>query len=62
VSKDSDYFGDVLYDVWLLGGNPDLIDRDTCQDDRYEGLWPEESANRELRRQKPRRLDEECGG
>ena len=47
------YRGDVMYDVWRSGGNPDLVDYDRCRDDFFDGIDPRESANRELRRQRP---------
>ena len=27
-----DEFGDVIYNVWMLGGNPDEVDRDEVAD------------------------------
>lgn len=53
-AEQENYRGDVIYDVWWRGGNPDLVDYDNTDSDYYEGLYPEESASRELRRQKPR--------
>ena len=38
------YFGDVIYDVWRNGGDPDYVDRDDVDDCRYEGLYAEEAA------------------
>ena len=49
-----EYEGDVFYDVWRSGGNPDRIDYDRVEDSRWEGLYPEEAAYRELRSQRPR--------
>lgn len=54
MSKQDDYRGDVIYDVWRRGGDPDRVDYDRTRDDFYDGLSSEESASREIRRQKPR--------
>lgn len=46
-----------IIDAILLltyGGDPDMIDYDRLDDYRYEGLYPDEAASRELRRQSPR--------
>lgn len=51
------YFGDVVYDVWRMGGNPDAIDRDDVEDDRADGYYADEAANREYARQTRRRHD-----
>ncbi len=50
----SDYYGDVVYEVWRHGGDPDMVDYDRLDDYRYEGLYPDEAASRELRRRSPR--------
>lgn len=49
-----DYYGDVIYEVWRSGGNPDTVDYDDLDDYRYEGLYPDEAALCELRRQRSR--------
>jgi len=49
--KRSDYYGDVVYEVWRHGGDPDMVDYDRLDDYRYEGLYPDEATSRELRRQ-----------
>ena len=48
------YRGDVTYDVWRRGGNPDQVDYDEIRDDFYDGLSPDESATRAIRRQRGR--------
>ena len=47
-----DYLGEVWYDVWRNGGNPDAVDDERVRDqfDGYE--YPEDAAHRELRRQR----------
>lgn len=55
----NDYYGDVAYEVWRRGGNPDAVDYDRLDDYRYAGLYSDEAASRELRRQfRKRELDE----
>jgi hypothetical protein len=49
----SDYRGDVFYDVWRSGGNPDAVDYDRVRDAYYDGLDSGEAADRELRCQRP---------
>ena len=50
--KRSEYRGDVQYEIWRSGGNPDLAD-DECIDDCYDaGSYPEECAVTEIRRQR----------
>jgi hypothetical protein len=44
--------GDVLYDIWARGGNPDMVSLDRI-DDRFADGWAEdEIVNAELRRQR----------
>lgn len=62
---DRKYEGDVWYEVWRSGGNPDIVDPDRIRDSHDEGLWPEEAASREMRHQarpKDRTPDELWGG
>ena len=47
------YEGDVWYDVWRSGGNPDRVDHDRVIDGYYEGRQAEDVARAELRRQSP---------
>ena len=47
------YEGDVWYDVWRGGGNPDRVDHDRVIDGYYEGRQAEDVARSELRRQRP---------
>lgn len=54
-----DYDGDVTYDVWRSGGNPDYIDRDRVRDHFYNGYSAEEAANAELRAMRPREPEPE---
>jgi hypothetical protein len=48
-----DYRGDVFYDVWRSGGNPDAVDYDRVRDSYYDGLDSEDAARRELHAQRP---------
>jgi hypothetical protein len=48
-----EYRGDVLYDVWRSGGNPDAVDYDRVRDSFYEGERVEDAVTRELRAQRP---------
>lgn len=58
MGEPEDYCGDVVYDVWRRGGNPDAVDRDQVKDSRDDGLDAEAAAGRELRRQR-RRAEED---
>ena len=53
------YEGDVSYDVWRNGGNPDQVDYERVTDGYYGGLQAEDVAREELRRQRPRPVPEE---
>jgi len=46
------YHGDVFYDVWRGGGNPDAVDYDRTTRDYYNGFSSGESASNELHRQR----------
>jgi len=53
--KDHDkYFGDVCYDVWRAGGNPDRINPDRIDAAEADGIEAEDAARRELRHQRYR--------
>ena len=45
------YQGDVFYEVWRSGGNPDAVDYDRVRDCYSDGDEPECCASSELRRQ-----------
>ena len=49
------YWGDVIYEVWLSGGNVDRIDDDRVEDMRWDDRSAEEAADIELRHQRPHR-------
>lgn len=53
MSDDDGYFGDVIYEVWRRGGNPDRVDADRVDDYRYDGVDADSAASAELRRQRP---------
>ena len=48
------YEGDVAYEVWRSGGNPDRINDDRVENNFYDGHDYEYAARRELSTQKPR--------
>ena len=57
------YHGDVTYDVWCSGGNPDRIDYDRVEDCRYAGETAEQCAASHMgriRAQEQARRDEEA--
>ncbi len=49
-----DWEGDVVYDVWRSGHNPDAIDRDRLSDRYYNGQDADEAARAENRLQDAR--------
>ena len=51
--RDPNYCGDVEYEVWRRGGNPDCVDRDRLADYEYDGRSAESAARAELERQRP---------
>lgn len=51
--------GDVVYEVWRGGGNPDRINDDGLADAYYSGRYAEDVAAEELRHQRQRREPEE---
>ena len=54
-----DYEGDVYYEVWRQGGDPDAIDLDRVEDSYYRGDYPEDAASVEMERQRPRAYSED---
>ncbi len=48
----NDYYYDVCYEVWKNGGNPDFVDFEQSENDYYNELIPEYSAENEINRQK----------
>lgn len=46
-----EYEGDVYYDVWCGGGEPDAIDFERVDECFYDGTPPEEAAAIEIRAQ-----------
>ncbi|MBU2118769.1 MAG: hypothetical protein KJ954_14370 [Alphaproteobacteria bacterium] len=53
------YEGDVYYEVWRSGGNPDAIDFDHMDDHRWNGDSAESAAACALRRQRPSPQEEQ---
>ena len=57
------YEGDVFFEVWRSGGNPDAIDFDRVNDAYYAGDFAEDAATFELHIQtKHGHIDPEGGG
>jgi len=54
-----DYESDVVFDVWMRGGNVDLIDSDRVRDCYDSGYYPEEAAALEMRFQRRKRGEDE---
>jgi hypothetical protein len=48
------FFGDVVYEVWRSGGNPDAVGRERVESAEYGGAIAEEVAGLELRLQRAR--------
>ena len=46
-----EYEGDVYYDVWCLGGEPDAIDFERVDECFYADMPPDEAASIEIRSQ-----------
>jgi hypothetical protein len=51
MNKPDDYVGDVFYEAWRRGMNPDKISYDNIECARWDGLSAEECVSREQRRQ-----------
>lgn len=52
-SEREDYWGDVVYEVWRRGGDPDRVDRDRTDDHFYNGLSSDAAASRFMPHRKP---------
>ncbi len=52
--KRTDFNGDVVYDVWRNGGNPDEIDEVRLDEAYWDGYEADEFAQSEVRRQRDR--------
>ena len=50
-------FGDLCYDVWMAGGNPDLVDRDSFEE--YDFLSDTGILRKELKKQNRHREEGE---
>lgn len=55
MSKRGDFYGDVTYEVWRNGGNPDAVDYDRCADARDNGVEADGHAHRLLHEADERR-------
>lgn len=49
--EEEKYRGDVVYDVWRSGANPDRINDDRVSDYFHNGLTSHEAAMAEIQRQ-----------
>lgn len=47
------YQGDVWYEVWRSGRDPDMIDHDRVSRNYYDGMDYQDAARVELRHQRP---------
>ena len=52
MSNRDDYYGDVIYEVWRSGGNPDLVDYDRCDDYMADRLDEYIAAHKEMKLQR----------
>lgn len=53
MAKDKrEYHGDVIYEVWRRGGNPDAVEYDRVEDHYYAGDEAPSAAQNEIRRQR----------
>lgn len=52
------YFGDVVYEVWKAGGNPDAVPRERTEMCEAAGIAAEEVAGYELQWQAARQAVE----
>jgi hypothetical protein len=57
--SEEDYRGDVVYDVWRSGGNPDYVSYDRVSDHYWNGNSTEYAASCEMRLQRPREPEPE---
>jgi hypothetical protein len=52
-----EYENDVFYEVWRSGRDPDRIDYDRVDDNRWAGMDVDEAASVEIRAQQPRQQE-----
>jgi hypothetical protein len=52
--EERQYHGDVFYEVWRAGGNPDAVSYDRVQQRYYDGQDSQSAASAELRAQRPK--------
>ena len=52
--EERQYHGDVFYEVWRSGGNPDAVSYDRVQQRYYDGQDSQSAASAELRAQRPK--------
>lgn len=57
--EERQYEGDVAYDVWKNGGDPDRVSHDRIQEHFYLGDESESATRDELRHQKPQPQEQE---
>lgn len=50
--EEDDYFGDVVYQVWKWGGNPDLVEQERTDEYFYDGFDVDTAARAERLRQR----------
>ncbi len=54
IERERGYRGDVIYDVWRAGRDPDAINFDRVSDHYHRGDEPDMAANHEIRVQRQR--------
>ena len=55
--KDDKYFGDMIYEAWRNGDNPDEISRDEAKDYQEAYYEPEEAAELHFRKHREQEED-----
>ena len=59
MSSDKEFY-DLVYDVWMAGGNPDAVDRDRFEDN-YDGQYDFVSDTQVLRNELDRQRQHKEG-
>lgn len=50
LKKEEEFFGDMVYEAWKRGHNPDLIQREDSQSYQYDDYSPEEAVSHFFRK------------
>ena len=54
----NEYFYEAIYQIWMRGGNPDMLSFDRAEQDYYNDREPDYTARMEINRQ--RKLEQEA--